>query len=199
MSSTQPDTRRRILKATLELLEAGQGQGVRMADVAKRAGVSRQAVYLHFESRAELLIQTTLYLDDIAGSQERLAPSREATTGVARLDAFIKAWASYLPIIYPSARALLAMRETDEDAANAWDQRMLDMREGCEAAVLALQRDGQLNPAHAPQEATDLLWMLLSVRNWEQLTRTSGWSQDTYVAKVQSTAHQLLVLQKASK
>ena len=48
--------------------------------------------------------------------QERLIPSREATTGVARLDAFIEAWTAYLPIIYPSARALLAMRETDEDA-----------------------------------------------------------------------------------
>jgi AcrR family transcriptional regulator len=199
MSSDQPDTRHRILKASLELLEAGQGQGVRMADVAKRAGVSRQAVYLHFESRAELLIQTTLYLDDIAGSQKRLVPSREATTGVARLDAFIEAWTAYLPIIYPSARALLAMRETDEDAAHAWDQRMRDMREGCEAAVTALQRDGQLNPAHNPQEATDLLWMLLSVRNWEQLTRTSGWCQGAYAAKIRSSAHQLLVMPKASK
>ena len=76
---------------------------------------------------------------------------------------------------------------------------MRDMREGCEAAVTALQRDGQLNPAHDPQEATDLLWMLLSVRNWEQLTRISGWSQEAYAAKIRSSAHQLLVMPKASK
>lgn len=198
MSSAQPDTRRRILKATLKLLEEGQGRGVRMADVAKRAGVSRQAVYLHFESRAELLIETTIYLDDLAGIQDRLTASREATTGIGRLDAFIHAWAAYLPIIYPSARALLAMRETDEDAAHAWSQRMLDMREGCEATVTALERDGDLDPAHTATEATDLLWMLLSVRNWEQLTQTSGWSQEAYADKLRLVAYQLLVKRRVS-
>ena len=76
MSSDNSKTRTRILQAALKLLEASQGQGVRMADIAKQAGVSRQAVYLHFSTRAELLIATTLYLDEVKGSDARLAASR---------------------------------------------------------------------------------------------------------------------------
>ena len=65
MSSDKADTRTRILEATWRLLEKRCGQGVRMSDIAKEAGVSRQAVYLHFESRKELIIATTKYVDEV--------------------------------------------------------------------------------------------------------------------------------------
>jgi AcrR family transcriptional regulator len=35
-----------------------------MSDIAKAAGLSRQAVYLHFPNRAELLISATKHLDE---------------------------------------------------------------------------------------------------------------------------------------
>ena len=59
MSSHAPDTRTKILQATRQLMEERRGLGVRMSDIAKAAGVSRQAVYLHFDSRIELLSATT--------------------------------------------------------------------------------------------------------------------------------------------
>ena len=83
-----PETRTRILKAALALLEASQGEGVRMSDIAKRAGITRQALYLHFSTRAALLIATTYYLDEVKGVEERLVASRTAQTGVERLDAY---------------------------------------------------------------------------------------------------------------
>lgn len=193
MSRDDPDTRTRILQAAWDLLEESRGQGVRMSDIARQAGISRQALYLHFPTRAELLIETTHYLDAVKGTEERLAPSRAAETGIERLDAFIEAWAAYMPEIYGLAKAFLAMRDTDEAAAAAWDQRMQDMREGCEAAVAALKRDGMLSPAYAPKQATDILWTLLSIRNWEQWTLGCGWSQKRYVATMKSMAHRLLV------
>ncbi len=55
MSSENIETRTRILDATVRMLEEQGGRGVRMGDIAKAAGISRQAVYLHFSSRAELL------------------------------------------------------------------------------------------------------------------------------------------------
>lgn len=193
MSRADSDTRTRILQATWDLLEERRGQGVRMSDIAKRAGISRQALYLHFPTRAELLIATTHYLDDVKGTEARLAPSRAAETGIERLDAFIEAWAAYMPEIYGMAKAFLAMRDTDEAAAAAWDQRMQDMREGCEAAIAALKRDQMLSPAYAPKQATDILWTLLSIRNWEQWTLRCGWSQKRYVTTMKSMARRLLV------
>lgn len=85
------------------------------------------------------------------------------------------------------------MSDTDEAAATAWGKRMADMREGCEAAVNALNNDNMLSPDHAPHQATDILWTLLSIRNWEQLTLECGWSQETYIETLKSMAHRIFV------
>lgn len=193
MSRDTLETKQRILKATLDLLESGGGQGVRMSDIAKRAGISRQAVYLHFATRAELLIATTNYLDETRGREERLAPSRTARSGVERLDAYIEVWGDYIPEIYGVAKALLAMKDTDEAAAVAWDERMQAMRHGCEAAISALDSDGVLSDDFTLPRATDMLWTLLSVRNWEHLTIECGWTQEAYVEVLKSMAHRSFV------
>jgi len=197
MTSSVLDTKTKILKATIELLEASQGRGVRMTDIAKQAGVSRQALYLHFATRVDLLISATYYLDELLGSDERLLASREATTGIARLDAFVENWADYIPEIYGIAKALLIMRDTDAEAAKAWDDRMLDMRDGCAAAISALAADNMLAKAYAPEQATDLLWMMLSVRNWELLTIQQGWSQERYRENLMIMARRTLVAASA--
>ena len=164
-----------------------------MTDIARRAGVSRQALYLHFPNRADLLVATTLHIDQVKDVDARLAKSRAAETGLERLDAFIEAWGSYIPEIYGVAKALMIMGETDEAAKHAWDGRMQAIRHGCRAAVVALHRDGRLAPEHSPEHATDTLTALLSVRTWEHLTRESGWSQDLYIDKIQILARQMLV------
>lgn len=193
MSRTKPGTRTRILIAAQALLEESSGKGVRMSDIAAKAAVSRQAVYLHFATRAELLIAVTHYVDEMNDSDGRLAASRAATSGTERLEAFVRAWADYMPIIYPIAKALIIMGDTDEEAASAWAKRMADMREGCEAAIKALKRDGTLSAEYSAKDATDLLWAMLQVRNWEQLTQTCGWSQKKFADHMAKTAHRLFV------
>lgn len=193
MSSRIPETRNRILNAAWKLLEANQGEGVRMTDIAKQAGISRQALYLHFKSRAELLIATTRYMDEVNDVDARLVPSRTAETGTERLDDFIDAWGNYIPEIYGVAKALLTMKHTDEAAASAWNERMQAVRHGCEAAISALDRDGTLSPDHAPDQAIDILWTMLSVRNWEQLTIECGWPQQTYIETTKSLARHIFV------
>ncbi|MFY2563199.1 TetR/AcrR family transcriptional regulator [Corallococcus terminator] len=193
MSSESPETRTRILAAALHLLETSKGQAVRMSDIAREAGLSRQAVYLHFGTRAALLIATTLYLDELKDVRARLVPSRTARSGVERLDAYVGAWADYIPEIRGVAKALMAMGDTDEEAAEAWRKRMEDMREGCAAAVEALRADGTLSPDFTPGEATDLLWTLLSVRNWEHLTLERGYAQRRYKDLLLRTARRLFV------
>ena len=137
-------------------------------------------------------------LDELKGSEERLVASRSAKSGIERLDAFIEAWGSYIPEIHGVARALLAMKDTDQAAAKAWGDRMQDMREGCEAAIGALERDQVLSPGHSPKQAADILWTLLSVRNWEQLTVECGWPQDVYIDTLKALARRILVVQASS-
>lgn len=193
MSSGNLDTRSRILMSAWKLLEAAAGREVRMTDIAKEAGVSRQALYLHFPTRAELLVATTHHIDEIKNVDERLAKSRTAETGTERLDAFIVAWGNYIPEIYGVARALMKMSDTDEAAKLAWDDRLRAVREGCRAAIDALERGKRLSPAHSAEHATDILWTLLSVQCWEYLTIDCGWPQSLYTEKIKTLARQLLV------
>lgn len=193
MSSPIADTRTRILQACRALLESRAPGGARMADIARRAGVSRQAVYLHFPNRAELLTATTRYIDQVNDVDARLAASRSATTGRARLEAFIAAWGNYIPEIHGVARALIAMTDSDAAAAAAWNDRLQAIRDGCRAAVDALARDGDLAAPFAPAEAADILWTLASVQNWEQWTSRCGWSQDEYIRNLTEIARRVLV------
>lgn len=188
MSNDSNPTRSRILQAARELLEESRGNGVRMSDIARRAGVSRQAVYLHFENRADLLAEVTRDMDRVLDVEGRLAASRGASTGRERLRAYIAFWGEYLPHIAPVARALIVLQETDAEAAKAWGQRMQDVREGCEAAIRALDRDGDLGEGWTIETATDLLWSMLSVETWSRLNGTCGWSAETYVSRMQAAA-----------
>lgn len=191
MSSNQNSTRHRILSATLQLLE--EGAKTRMSDIARAAGISRQALYLHFETRADLLVATTRYLDELNDSDAMLAESRVAETGVARLDAYIEAWGSYIPKVYRVAKPIMQMADTDDAAKIAWDERMGAMRHGCAAAVDALARDGRLRSEFGTDAATDILWALLSVPTWAALTQECGWSQQDYIARQKMMAKRLLV------
>lgn len=193
MSSQDIETRTRILMATVGMLEKHGGRGVRMGDIAKAAGISRQAVYLHFASRAELLVATTKYLDEVLDVDRRLAPSRAAKSGVERLALYIECWGEYIPDIYGVAKALLLVQDTDEAAAGAWRDRMLAMRDGCRAAIEALHSDGTLAPEWTSREATDALWTMLLVPNWEHLTRECGWSTQQYVQRMKMLAQRTFV------
>jgi AcrR family transcriptional regulator len=155
--------------------------------------VSRQAVYLHFGSRTELMVAATHYGDEVHGLDQRLQRYRQAASGVEKLQAFVEFWGNYLPEIYGIATALLTMRETDEAAAAAWNDRMATVREACTSVVEDLQRDGTLAPEWSADKAIDLLWTLLSVRNWEQLTRECGWSAEQYIEWMQTLLRRTLL------
>src|SRR4028118_1887654 len=142
MSSREPKTRDRILEATWRLMEERVGWNVRMGDVAKGAGVSRQAVYDHFGSRAKLMVATVRYGDEALGLNERLRHYRAAGNGVERLETYVEFWGNYIPEIYGIARALLAERETDEAVAAAWDDRMGVAYDGCRDIIGKLRRPG---------------------------------------------------------
>ncbi len=193
MSSEKNSTRERILKSTWSLLESERASLVRMSDIATAAKVSRQAVYLHFPNRSELLVATTRYLDEVHGVEEQLEASRNATSGKARLQAWINFWGNYIPKIYGVSKALIVMKDNDEEALQAWNDRMLAVKDGCEAAVKALMDDGILRSELTTKEATDILWALLSIQTWAQLRYECSWSQDQYISHMQVMASRLLM------
>ena len=194
MSSDAFTTRERILKSTWSALLDSSKPRVRMSDIANSAGISRQALYLHFANRTELLIETTHYIDRVKDVEQRLARSRSASCGLERLEAYVEAWINYIPEIYGVANALMVMGVTDEDARLAWNGRLAAVREGCEAIVATLAREGRLSHRLSPPEATDVLCAHLSVETWQYLSDRRGWSQSRYVEVMQQTLRTILLV-----
>lgn len=180
----EKDTRTRILEANWHLMEKNHGLGVSMSKIAKEAGISRQALYLHFDSRIELMIATVNYVDDIKGLNERLKGFQVATTGVELLEACVEIWGNYIPEIYGLAKAMLNARETDEAAATAWKGCTVSLHEVCGKTIDTLDDEGKLLPNWSRKTATEMFMTLISIYNWEQLTIESGWSNEQYVERM---------------
>jgi AcrR family transcriptional regulator len=184
MSSLEKNTRIKILEATWKLMEDRRGSGVRMSDIAKAAGISRQAIYLHFDTRTALMSATAIYVDEVKGLDARLQVVLSAENAVDMLKAYVNVWGHYVPEIYGLAKALLAARETDEAARVAWDERMECLRDGCRAIVVRLKDEGRLAPEWGQGDAVEMLWTILSFQTWEQLTVECGWSVEEYVRRM---------------
>ena len=165
-------------------MEQRRGLGVSMADIAKMAGISRQALYLHFDSRTELMLATVEYVDELKGLNERLKQFETATTGVELLETFVDVWGNHIPEIYGLARALLNTRETDEATASAWNGCMVCLRDVCNKTIEALESEGNLNANWSPKQAADMLFCMTSIQNWEQLTIEGGWSTAQYINRM---------------
>jgi AcrR family transcriptional regulator len=145
-----------------------------MADVAREAGVSRQAVYLHFNSRASLFVAVVRHMDEQDGIRRRCEQALRADDPVEALEAFVLAWLRYAVKIHPMASALLALRRNDPDAMTAWNDRMGELRAGFRHATRRLATAERLRAGLDPDAAADLAWAMTSIPVWEQLTIDCG-------------------------
>jgi AcrR family transcriptional regulator len=182
MSSS--NARARILDAALKLVSARGDATVTMAQIAKAARVSRQAVYLHFADRATLMVALARHLDDRLGLPADIQRMMSARTGVEMLEASVSMQARRNPAVWAVARALEAVRRTDAAAARAWQDRLHARLEGCRTMILRLQTEGSLRPDLDPSIATDLLWTMTSLRMWEDLVLQREWPAEEYQRQI---------------
>src|SRR5256885_15133873 len=101
----QADPRRAILEATLDLLEQHAGAPLAMETVARAAGMSRQALYLHFPSKTALLLATVEHGKTKVRFGELLAPVVNAPDGESALDALIALHVEFTPRVLRFALA----------------------------------------------------------------------------------------------
>lgn len=194
MSSNEKNTRNRILQTTWELLEKSPGRSLNMSEIAKATGISRQALYLHFDSRTELLIATTHYVDEVKGLEQRLRKLQSAKSGEEMLRSCVHIWGNYIPEIYSVSKALMMTKDNDEAAAAAWVDIMGCLRDVCEQVIQTLKNENKLSPNWNQQHATDYFWTMISIQNWEQLTLECGWKQDQYISNMTEAITTALVL-----
>ncbi|WP_437759577.1 TetR/AcrR family transcriptional regulator [Sorangium sp. So ce1389] len=193
MSSKDGDTRAVILEAARRLVTEPGRRGVSMAEIASAAGVSRQAVYLHFETRTQLLVALVRHVDEVHGFADLVRKCERAPDARAVLSEFIGAWADYVAHITDVARAMRAARATDEDAELAWRDRMRGFTGVCAGFVARLQAEGALADEWSASDAADFLATILSIGNWQELIEERSWSRPRYVRAMRRSVEQSLL------
>lgn len=151
-----------------------------MGAIATEAGVSRQAAYLHFGTKAELLLAVVAYVDEVEGLPHLLSRIRDAPSGVEGLRRFVDLVAALTPRVYRVGIALAAAAEHDAAARAAWRDRMDARRATCRSLAARLEAEDSLSDGLTAGEAADLLWALSSMRVFEDLVESRRYSVRRY-------------------
>jgi AcrR family transcriptional regulator len=156
----------RILDAALSCAE--EGPDFTMADVARAAGLSRQAIYLHFPDRKTLLIALLLRArEDHPSPKLENAPSARAALGT-----LVARFAEIYPKVWPVVRA----QESETGDRN--------VAPDCRALAERFRSEGALAPHLSPAAAADLLSTLLSLAVWKELVMVRGWDAARYKSHI---------------
>ncbi len=162
--------------------------GAGLGAVAKKAGVSRQAIYLHFPSKAELLTALHLHIfaTDVAPAIER-NPYTDAVSAWDALDAMIAVDVDVVSKVWRIHEALQIARrrhpEVEETLRPREEERygeLLDLGR-------RLKREGALPPKMRVGTLADMLWGLVNVGTYRNLVVERGWSLDRYGRWVRTT------------
>ncbi|HUG26043.1 TetR/AcrR family transcriptional regulator [Piscinibacter sp.] len=173
--NSTPDVRTQILEAAWRLIGEHQDASVPLLEIARAAGVSRQTVYVHFGSRAGLLLAMVEHRDATSPELARLRRVRQELPPVEALEATVRAWFKYVPVVFNVAHALQAAAATDADARQAWESRMRLLRGGLLGVMQRLHADGHLARGWTPETATDWCYHLVHIDSWQHLVVERRW------------------------
>ena len=201
MSSQQsygdPDTRKRILQTTRTLI-AERGSKLKLSEVADRAGVSRQAVYLHFGDRTGLLLALVQYMDETLELSDSLARIFEAESGAEVIARTMALHSSFNAAIDPVAMMLEAAQYDDTALGAAWRDRMRFRHAVHRKIVQRIADLGELAGAWNPDTAADLFYAISLPGPWRELTREFGWDEGRYVGAMTMLLERALLARDAA-
>jgi AcrR family transcriptional regulator len=159
-----------------------------MSELARAVGISRQALYLHFPDRASLLRALVAHVDEHEGLHAGITAVQAAPDAAAQIRAWAQMQARRNPRIAPFARALDQARHTDQATSVAWRDRTDNRMRGAAAIITRLRKEGLLHPSWKTDEASALLWELISFHVWDDLVNETGLTPDRYTEIVTATA-----------
>jgi AcrR family transcriptional regulator len=181
VSSGRADTRAAILTAARAQFEEQGYFGAAMEAVAKKAGVSRQAIYLHFASKADLLSALHLHIfeTDVQPALER-HPVWTAPSSLDALDASIAVDAEVASKVWQIHETFVMARRHHPEVDDTLRPR--EAERYAEIARLArwLKDEGVLAPGTRASHLADSYWGLTSTGTFVNLVIERGWSLDRF-------------------
>ncbi len=187
-SGGRPETRTQILEAARAMFEELGYNGAGLGAIAKMAGVSRQAIYLHFPSKAELLTALHLHIfaTDVVPALERY-PITDTMTAMDALDATIAVDVEVASKVWRIHEALATARRQHPEVEETLRPREEERYAGLLDIGRRLKREGALPPKIRVGTFADMLWGLINTGTYRSLVIERDWSLDQYRRWVRTT------------
>ncbi|MGW7481202.1 TetR/AcrR family transcriptional regulator [Nonomuraea muscovyensis] len=180
------ETRRRILRAALELFVRDGYGATNLQDVAAQAGVAVQTIYFVFGNKRALLKE--LVDVTIAGDDEPVATmdrpwytaALAAATAQDMLRAYVTGTTSVLERVAPIGKVVDGACASDPEVAALWphdvDPRYVVQQEAARALVAKPGARAEM----PVEEAADLLYGLLSPELYLLFVQERGWPRERW-------------------
>lgn len=175
-----PETRSHILHVTWTLLEE-RGASLRLTDVARKADVSRQALYLHFGDRTGLLLALVRHMDETLDLGPALAEVNAAPDAAELLRRAMRLNTRFWWKVLPVARTLEASQYDDPALGSAWRDRMGFRQATFRTMIRRIAKLGELGPDWDVETAAELLYGVAHFDTWRELTQHLDWDEERYV------------------
>ncbi len=172
--------RTRVLETTCALSRSGGLPPEGMAGIAREAGVSRQSLYNHFSSRAQLMAAAATFA---AKALPLPAADGDAVKALEQL------------INWRAACFGAGLGAIQREAATAQevDAREKDFNKACRAVVLGLYRQDRLSRDWHITSGAQMLQGLLSYPSWRAFCVEAGWEAEAYARRMTRLACAALV------
>jgi AcrR family transcriptional regulator len=174
------ETRRRIVAATRQLLEAGGYAGTTIEAVARQAEVSVQTVYAVFGSKTGILVELLNQATFGADYEETVQQTLEERDPEARL----RGAARIARKIHDAQKAgfdlLRGAGVVAPELARLEQERERIRYERQEQMIVSLRGAKRLRHELSYRIARDILWTLTGSEIYRMLVRERGWSSQKY-------------------
>lgn len=179
-------TRRQIIEAaTREFIERGYG-ATSMEVIAEAAGVSRATVFSAFGSKPAIV--KAAFDVALVGDDEPVAlPEREDSRAIRAepdphryLDRYATLVAELGRRVAPIYEAVRGAATADPEVRPVWQKLQDERRIGADHVVADTAAKGQLRVGLDPDEAADIVWILIDPGLYHLLANVRAWPHDRY-------------------
>jgi len=200
------ETRLRIIEAARELFSESGYPNVSLDDIAAKAGVSRQTVYVQFGSKVGVLEAVGAHIERLsfgtdADFEDRLTAIAEThrerpnaadevlvivNEGLNRVMHFFETNA-------PLLRNIRAQATYDPESRRVWEYGVGRHWRAFSIIVQTIQAIGVLAPGWTVQSATDWLAAITHFNEYDLLISERGWTHEQLVQRVMQLIRQMLL------
>lgn len=188
----RPSRRHVVLDATIELITR-DGAAPTMDAIAEAAGMSRQALYHHFDRAEDLFLAMIERIGERHGLREWMLRVFATEDPDERLRTYLDFLAAYWDEAAPVAVAVEAVGLSSAAARHAWFEREGRHRDLVRDMMQRYADAGRLHARFSVEEAADVLWSLATAQHHQHLRAVCGWSRDRYREHLQQVVEHLLL------